>query len=651
MVALLNAVRRAYVSFCHNEPASDCADTGRRSWWLDGGIILALACVGTLAFYLPRAQSGPIFNETGVIRHVKRLVRDTGAQSPIDLIGKQMKTIWYDPSQGPSDRPLEGLYRPLPMITVLLKTSAFYIFSNQPNGPVLVNALIVGLTGVLIFLTIRRLTAQRAVAIAAALLTLFAVPTITSNWVATAGEHALVPLFMCVELLCYLQFKRSGSWSWAVLLAVVAFVAPLYREYAFITPFIIAAAEVISPRRRLAFLGLLLPLLFHSVYTSFAINLVFYQHFVLRSVFVRTGVHPSDLRFEALSHFVFTLPPLISALGVLGICSVIVAWARRQPRGLALLILCAFLCVTLCAAWGTLFISTHSRPVEWAQLAAVVAISAAGLYVHRLLALWAVATWLPFLVSFNGVEVYMQYALPPFVAILLYFAFHLCRQMYQSTSVTLRTGGCAVAGLLVLACADQALNLNACYQEFGASNDSARALAHVVADYSGDRQPVIIAHTLLLDDIQYYMATCEKKSLHLWGYTFVKAVGPDSPAFYGRRDRFMRFVATSPPNWAVFLIDAELSNPTVMSGFISELPVPARMIHWNRTDVSYPFLDPLKHLIPFEYISYPGTPDLGEYANLESGLFHRRVWTSHPVFLLEPLGSGEVDSPGVQEHR
>jgi hypothetical protein len=113
----------------------------------------------------------------------------------------------------------------------------------------------------------------------------------------------------------------------------------------------------------------------------------------------------------------------------------------------------------------------------------------------------------------------------------------------------------------------------------------------------------------------------------------------------------MHFVTTSPQNWAVFLIDAELSQPTVMSEFLSELPLPARMVHWNRTDVSYPFLDPLKHLIPFEYISYPGTPDLGEYANLESGWFHRRVWTSHRVFLLEPLGSSEVGLHGAQEHR
>jgi len=87
---------------------------------------------------------------------------------------------------------------------------------------------------------------------------------------------------------------------------------------------------------------------------------------------------------------------------------------------------------------------------------------------------------------------------------------------------------------------------------------------------------------------------------------------------------------------AVYLLDVELSQPTLLSRFRARLPHALREVYAHATDERYPCADPMKALIPPAYVSYPGSPDLGDYVLMEVGFMYRRVHAMQRLYRVEP---------------
>ena len=119
-----------------------------------------------------------------------------------------------------------------------------------PAWFVALNAVLAGLLAVA-FSGWRGASRAHGCALFSVFLVLASTPVLTGFLVLFTGIQALVPLAMCAALNCYFaSLESKRPWIWLALMGALLFVAPLYREFAGITPLLVLFLEIQQSRWR-----------------------------------------------------------------------------------------------------------------------------------------------------------------------------------------------------------------------------------------------------------------------------------------------------------------------------------------------------------------------------------------------------------------
>jgi hypothetical protein len=552
--------------------------------------------LGTSLFFFPRYKDGIIFDSTAVIYYLRQF------KSFSSFLEINWNKIWYENKTVANERPLQTkVYRPVQVITAAAK-GLEYLYGNK-YLPLIINALLVVISGLFLFLLILQLTRDKWASLGASFLFLFSTSNITGAWVFISGEHNLVVICVCLILLSYLKFKSKRNWFWLLPIYVVGFFGILYKEYVIFPLFVIYGAEILNRKRDLKLLAALLPLLFHCFFPSFYINSIFYQNPRLYSV------SPSNqffIRWEAMNHFVFQIPPLISLLGM---------WAmfHNNPFLKSKKKLCVFILICWCALFAKSSFPGSILPTIFAS-----AVSLSAFWIHPILAIWSAIGWAPYLLVFYGVEVHMMYAIAPFAAILLW---HIHQYLKKGTKNTQKV----FYVLLVVAFADQLLNIIAVDRTFSEYSRMANVLSNKIASESTAKKNVLVSSTLMAVDIAYRLEEQHKIILDQLLYTFDAVIGSGNAACYIELNKFRALLDSfSKEKISPLFIDVDLGkNISHFKRFTKQLPYTFTEIEKFESRVTYPYLDPLKALIYNSHLSFMGSPDLIHFYTIQTKPFYR----------------------------
>ncbi len=591
------------------------------------GVTLLNACL--------RAQLKPVFDETYMVQDLAESARHFHISSAIEYVQQYWINIWYEPPQGLPQRPLHVLYRPLHVLNLIWTILTFRVFNDLPIVLVWLHSSLLGIGAALIYLVGFRLLRDHGIAAGGALLMAFSLPAITGTWSGATGFQGLVVILVCLVLWSYLNFKETRSWRWVIPILLAAVAGPLIKEYISVGLYIIILAELVSARRDWLFLCILVPFVLHSFFPAFFINLVFFRNVVLSSLFYKSAYSHTfsfaQFHFEAIPHFIFTVPPMLSLLGVLGLA--IGALEGQGKRSVMRLPAVFFLLI----GYAALFVSPRSTLAPLAQglsLIMLVWISLSIWPENRILAVWTLLSWLPFLIFFGGSEVYFMYAIGPLAMI---FLWHIKRLMVWWSSrgpmLPVRYPAALLVLIMLVVFVDQALNPVAAFRMYRDMNRSAETLARrIVEDSGGGAGNVLISAGLVGKDIDYYLASVQRRPLAMAKYTFFGAV--TAPEQCTKLEQFAELVEGQRPARRIYLLDVDLYR-TFLAEFVEKLDYRIKRIATYSVDVRYPYVDILKYLVPVEYASFPGSPDWWSHFEKGQGLFWRRNYVGYMLYRIE----------------
>jgi hypothetical protein len=444
-----------------------------------------------------------------------------------------------------------------------------------PAGFLALNAAVAGLLAAAAYRLARRFTRTDAAAVFSVFLLLASTPVLTGFLVLFVGIQALVPLAMCAALNCYFASAETGRrWPWLPLMALLLFVAPLYREFAGLTSLLILFLEMQRRRWRGATAATAAAAFAFALFPTALPRLLFFPDLPVAPVY-QLGV----LGEQAAKG---TEPAASFA-----------AWAWQATRSLKWRIFLDLFAILPPTLW--LLAAAGWVAAGWRRAPAVPWRKAAFLGSFFLL------TFLPFLKVFKE-QVHLAYCLVP-----ASIGLAASLEALWAAAAGRRAAAVAVAGLFLVGVADHALNP---FVVRGATRDCYAAI---------DRVAVVCAReapdgAVLLSNAHH----AEDVRLHCGGrfgllYTTMTSGDParvvgDPAALDALRRR-----ATA----GVFCLDARLPRRRQQLGgdrahwVIRDRPVPLREIgEIDRVSYRYPVLDPLKMLLPIRNVSWPGSPDL-----------------------------------------
>jgi len=597
-------------------------------------IFVLFVLLGTAFNFCLRNKLSPIFDETQYIQFIQKLVDLHEIKSTERFFKTYWNDIWHESHDQPSRRPLKVYYRPIQVIIMLWQILTCHIFSDRAWLPILCNSLILSLAAACVYLLGYRLTKDHFCSAGGAFFMMLSLPALVGTWVGIPGNHAFVPLLVCLNILSYLNYKKSHSKIWIIPIVLIGFFGPLFRETSIVGLAVIFFSELISSRRSWRFLLLMIPLVLHSLSPAFIINLVFYNNTIISSTLdlkqVLTKVILFILQFQCINHLCFVVPPVVPLLGVF---SILINYCKENNKSRQFLLYGIILAGLL---YGSLFVPINNPAyltTKYLLFILAVFISFSALKIHPVLAIWSFFSWLPHVIIFW--EVHLIYTIGPFVIILLWHIKQLTKKLFSATHNKLiyRGAGILVILLLFISAVDQGANAWSCYHVFREANKSAIQIARkIVQDLPRGKKPILISSTLLGDDVGYYLSENEGMKFKVNGYTFSGAVQKEN--VYEDEAKFFDLLDKEKDAGCVYLLDKE-GGATLLSKFRKKMGQKISKIHVYRSEVFYPYLDILKYFIPLDYFSYPGSTDHRDHFTYHQGLFYRGVSVEYVLWKVE----------------
>ncbi len=214
-----------------------------------------------------------------------------------------------------------------------------------PAGFVALNAVLAGLLAVALFWLARRFTRTTAGAFFSVFLVLCSTPLLTGFLVLFTGIQALVPLAMCAALNCYFASLESRRpWLWLAPMGLLLFAAPLYREFAGVTPLLILFLELQRGRWRSPTVLLSVAAFANAMYPTALPHYLFFPDLIVAPVTqlgavgaqARAGIEPNaplltrigqaalSLKWSIFFDLLSILPPTLFLLALGG-------WTASAP--------------------------------------------------------------------------------------------------------------------------------------------------------------------------------------------------------------------------------------------------------------------------------------------------------------------------------
>ena len=586
-------------------------------------IFIFLLIFGIVTNFWLRLPLDPIFDETIKIQFLQRQITQFNVTSPDEYFQKFWNEIWYEPPTGIPQRPLQTIYRPLLVLHILFNVLYFHIFGHVSWIPILINCFLLSATAGSIFLVSQKLTNNRFCSIGAAILTMFSIPALTGTWIVVTGAHCLVSLAMSLALLSYINYKETNSLKWLTPLSFILFLGPLYKEYFTLMPFILLCAEIFSYNRSVRLICFILPFLFHALYPAFLINLIFYHNLVFRSPLANyynyiISFSDVQIKWHFTNILIFSIPPLLSLLGALGIYK-ISENNRTENNFQKMKKMLVFVLL-----YGSLFVSRYDALQPWAgylSFSFLILISFFAFRIHFLLAIWFLISWLPYLITYY-VEVHLVHAIGPMTIIFLWYAEKLFRGSIPNKP-SLR-GIQLFSIIVIIAFLDQGLNLIAVQRVFKETAAISKNIAQYMIQNREEKSfNILLSHSLLGKDIGFYFERDVNRPLDMNGFTVIR--DPiETEELYISPMKFLGLLENFKLKANIYLLDVNF-YPTQMAWFIKSIPYISEVVYLYKTDVVYLYTDILKFFVPSEYLSFPGSPDLRDFARMETHLFYRRL--------------------------
>jgi hypothetical protein len=507
-------------------------------------------------------------------------------------------------------------YRPL---SVLQNTICTYLFDSAGPGwlHLFVYGTVYGALAICLFLVSRRFGRHDATALLAVVLVLASPPLVACSWVIVAGFQALVPLLICLSLLLYWKVSeanRGRRFYLAGLCAVMLF-GPWVREFMGIVAPLVGFLELRRPHRRIWMLALAAVAFGHALFPTALMKWLFFPDLPLLSVFqlgnLSNQMSGQGIRWYAAWHFLPLFPPLLLLLA-LGSCvlgAIVALWRRpvALERGTLWVQVVHYTIrgvLPMCWLMGTIALLRGQHMA--AGLSLCLGIAVLGFQADAFLAIWFLASFVPLLRVFTE-HVHFLYCLLP-ASIILAWSVEVLWLRVGTLNNRFAYGRFALVPMVALVVGDQLLNIYAAYRvnhaTYGGMQKVASWLRHNVPKGS-----LVVSNVIHGVEIQW------QGRGHFRNYWSVGA-GTSLP------DRVLEDPAKLMELWrqrggkAIFLLDVDFDYLPGQAGYhkhkyVHRLEVPKTDIGVAyRTRARYPFIDPLRFLVPREYIPFMGAPDL-----------------------------------------
>jgi hypothetical protein len=512
-------------------------------------------------------------------------------------------------------------YRPLATIHYAIGLRFLY----ELHGPTFVHLLgigsVYGALALCLFGVARRFLRHEATAYFTVLLVLASPPLAATTWVVLAGLQAIVPLLTCLALLCYWRgLEPGGRWFFRGCLGLIFLVGPWYREFLGIVPILIGFLEWQRARRPTPLLVLAAAGLLHAIYPMALPKLLFFPELPLQPVFalghLSLALEGGGIRWRAAAHFLPLFPPLLLLLG--GLSGLAGAWeriralllARHSPNSQdlgpggwhALVPALAFAC------WlSVVLLLLMSGRGSWLlPLAVSLGVAVIGLQQDLLLPFWFLAAFLPILRVFTE-HVHFLYTVVPAAIILAGATETLWLRLGQLGGWWKGVRPC-VAACLGLVAADQAANPYGVYRVNHATYEGIQEVAHWLKLHV-PAGSAIVSNVIHGEEIKWHSGG------HVENFWTVSAGVFDPARVLAEPARLDALLAQSAGK-NVYYLDVDFDYLPSKVGYhrhkyIHHLKMPREDLGvLHRTAVRYVFFDPLRHLIPRDFVPFLGAPDL-----------------------------------------
>ena len=540
--------------------------------------------------------------------------------------------------QGAFCQAVSNGYRPLS--TFLCFCGDYYLASGCP---IFLWALAVGgLTGSFLLAMYRvalRIIGSGLYAALAVLLLACSPPFVAASWIIFAGQQVMVPLFICLGLLTYWRIQDSGwkSRGGHVLLALILFLGPWFREFVGLTAILVAMLDF-SERPRPTWVKLICALgLAHALFPGWVVHW-FIPTAPTSSIFgfgflgtevklnVATAHHGGwrELLWGwrsqlAVGHFLGILPSPImllisAAVAVKSIVSIAAWWRAGRPLRISL--------------------PGRQTTLVWFTVA------------------WWLGSLLPLVKVFTE-EVHLGYALVPF-SILAAVAIRYMMTISRGVGVLPTSLRAAILFLAAVGVGDQVLNVPNSIRIVRGINRGVQETADRICETTA-AGAIVVGNALHLEDIRLASGG------HFTSYWTVAAGIPyRAERAFLTKESLADFMAKHDGTPVYFLdMDYEFlpgKGSYHAHRFVKDEDFEVQKL-WSLSavDIRYPFLDPLKHFTPRDFTNVLFAPDLendfyrGRAVN--RARFLREVYVNYTLYkVLGPKQTiftlqGESDDP------
>jgi hypothetical protein len=477
-------------------------------------------------------------------------------------------------------------YRPVNFIIHKLGVAFFSTPEASPYLWFAAVSLVCGTLAVCFFFLARRYTRTDFAAIVAVILLLCSPSVVGSGWLIFSGIHALVLLLICSGLLLYwkiLETPHNAPWYLAGLCAVLL-LGPWYREFIGGLSVLIIFLEFQRARRPTPLVFLAGLFLLHAVFPTALVKLIAFPGLPLQPVFalgqlgvqVQLALAPADqsvvghlissIRWRALFSFFALFPPTLVGLSLIG----------------------------------------YLLPSGWRHDSLSFRLNKCG-GGYLFLGFWLAVFFLPFLRIFT-LHAHLAYPLMPFSIIVALGVERLWHMTSHQTRLR-HVSRYLLALVLGIAICDHFLNVYGSYRTVRAINTGSLA----VADWFQQEVPagsIVICNALHIEDIRLF------SNGHIVPYWTVDTGIVELKRAVETPQKLNELLVQNHNRRDVYFLDVDYKFTRDKVYYHSHKYVRNESVAMKRiglvhtTQVKYPYLDPLRMLIPRSFIPFLGGGDL-----------------------------------------
>ncbi|MGA2916326.1 MAG: hypothetical protein ABSE89_09905 [Sedimentisphaerales bacterium] len=497
-------------------------------------------------------------------------------------------------------------YRPL---CALIKIIGIAYYTNPAMTPVpfiLINALINGLLAAVYFRFALHFVRTPLAALLAVILFLFSTPFLSGALITFSGNQGVVPLFICAGLLCYYKIveQKRPKLLWLTLLIFIMLLGPLYREFIGLLPILIMISEIQRSRYSSSIMFIAFLFFLHALFPTALVKWTLFPNLRILPVFAMGNLGDFLRRGIGEGNFLHALVSTIAHLHWRIFIDIVSIY---PPTAFVLFFL----------VWWLKFRRDGKSAIDSNT---------------TFLIIFFFLSFLPFLKIFNE-QVHLLYSLVP-MSILLAAAVENIWFMTANLRYFRQGVKNILVLIIVMIVADHTLNV---YVVRKVTDDIYKGIMES-ADWFLQNVPKgtpVITNAHHLEDVRFY----SRGHIEPWG-----APGgiPDQRRWMHNASDLQKLLDENRGR-NVYFFDVQIKETPGQRGlgrtlfYVRDKNVEMEDLGILHTTQSrYPFLDPLKYLIPIGQMTWPGPPDL-EFdfyrgPALDGTPFHREVYAMYHIY-------------------